>query len=257
MATAKTIITEEALEDYVRCPMRYAFIWHYGIDPDETFCKFRSLLRSALTCLYKCRYETSFTQADITAYTKDVASIAGPVWPHIWGILLKHAVHIKDWLVVAYSVPTIIRAGNFKFTGIVDLVASEEHTLRIVHLHSYTSSTTDASASLLTDSVRSGFSNSVLTKAYKTFALVQWQSMSVVRSTMYFRNLPDVQDVRPFISSVGRGIGSTSFYPRGNTHTCYGCYFGSICNTKWCTTERLRKPNETKDEILSELKRCP
>lgn len=254
MGEAKTIITEEAIEDYIRCPMRYAFIWHYGIDPTDSFSKFRSLLRDSLHQVYKCQYENRFSLKQIQEATVDIARTAGPAWPHLWGILLKHSTRLESKTVLAFSVPTVVRVGDYKFSGMVDLVTKDEKVLKLYHLQAYSPNTTDASADLLTDCVRAGFSQSVLHQADKMSLETNWSSMYLIGASLHFTPLKAQIDVRPFLASVGRGIAAQSFYPRGNAHTCRACCFRSICDTKWISLEKIRTPNVTREDIIKEFK---
>jgi len=251
MSEAKAIITEDGLADYLRCPLRYAFVWHYGIDPDEKHTKFKALLRTALSMLYRCGFDGDLTLSAMKRSTAKLAAEHPQVWTNIWGILLKHSAYVKDAHVIAYSIPTKTKTESGIFTGMIDLATFEADKLVLSRLSSPDSTT--ASGSIITDCVRHGFASTVLYEAGQRNLTSVWQDMSLVRSTICFNIMRDAVDTRPFLAAVMRGIATQSFYPRVNPGVCLGCYFKQACSPKWCAVERLRTPLQTREEILSEL----
>jgi len=242
------VIPEEAVVDYVTCPLAYALAWYYDVAVPTR----RGALRSGLSVLFKLAYEGRLNYDRLAIAIQKESDKQSP-----YGIpptpIVKYASTIIDSKVLAYNTPVDRRIGRYRFVGIIDAILVKDSTLTFVHACPIPFSSDNKLRHTMT-----GLVQTALPPALRKFVRSKkwsttWSSLYFSLNTVHSETIEEQKDMVPFLSGVARGLAAGSYYPRYNRSICRHCAYKNVCSPTWGSARKIRTRLDTRAQIIEEM----
>jgi len=249
----KYVIPEDGLAEYIICPLRYAFVWHYEVDPPGQAYAVRACLRTGLSELARLQYEHRLTAATVSRVLRPMGGrLENTHFMYVHGALVKYAAVLAERQVLAFSAPSRVRVGDSLFVGVADVIHKEEDSIVFSHMNGLPFATASEMDAMIVQSVRDGMSS--LEASVKRNGLrVVWRSLHPQGAAIVEEDIRPMYGVRPLLGAISRGIRNHAFYPRWHSSVCRRCGFQSVCSPKWCSARVLRRPGVAREGIVQEM----
>lgn len=237
---SQLVLVSDAVIDYAYCPMRYAFIWHYGVDVKN---KLHQILYVRVAAVHEVFKSLHFGLSKnlpiaINKITTDLDDIHKA---SIYGASIKLAASLPK--VLAFDLPLLHKIGPAMFSTSVAIAGD----MCINYSWPVPSITRWAVESIVSISRMSLKSSGLSLKQ----GVIKINGPSFVVQPI----CPDIKKAYIFLTNVAVGIRNRVFYPRRDGLSCHSCGFGSICSPAWGTRLKLKTPEKTRTEIERRLER--
>ena len=249
------IIPEDALVDYLGCPLRYALLWYYDVDIHETQSGYREGTRSGLSGLFKLLHERTLSNLSLQEEL-DAAGLDEATQMFVWPALLKYAADIRGRRVLGYQIPARRRIGRFTFVTSADALCMEDKRLILLKFVAVPWIFDLALESLVMGLVQLCLPQNVRREAARRGLKIEWRTIKIRGPRVIETEVQEQKHTDSTIVSVARGLAAHSFYPRWPKSLCRRCGFQSICSPKWCAGRAFRKRTSTRAQIIEELSRA-
>lgn len=241
------VITEDGIVDYIVCPLRYAFLWHYNVNAPEPRRLYRQCIRSGLSVLFRLLHEKRLDLNNLREALKpEMDRLPEALRPFIDSVMIRYADSMRDRQVLAYDLPVTTMINGVVFVGVLDVLFEEEGGIvAAAHVDDLPSSLENGARHALMGLVQDGFHDSIRDEIAARGQLLDWRSL-VLRSTeIREESVPPAKLDASFLQAIGRCIDFRAFYPRWHRASCRSCGFRPVCDAEWATTERLSHPRSS------------
>jgi hypothetical protein len=249
------VITEDGIVDYLVCPLRYAFLWHYGLDVPEPRRLYRQCVRSGLSALFRLLHEGRLNLDNLREVLKpEAARLPQPLQPFIDAVLVKYAAYMKDRRVLAYDLPVTLTVDTTVFAGTLDVLFEEEDVVAAAHVDDLPSSIDPRARTALMGLLQDGFQDSIRDEIADRGQLLDWRSLVLRGAMIQEESVAPTKANTAFLSVVGRCIESQAFHPRWHRASCRSCGFRPVCSAKWAMRKHLKRPKHTTKMLRARIK---
>jgi hypothetical protein len=248
------VITEDGIVDYITCPLRYCFLWHYEVESQEPRYLYRQYVRTGLSAAFKLLHRRQLTLKTLqTEMRSRCQGLTNSAWPFLESVITRYAAEIKDYQVVAYDLPTIVDVGGHRYVGCLDVLFIEGGSLVAAHVDDLPSYVTDSVRRVVNGVVQHGAPQVVLEEAEYRGLPVSWRSLVLRGGGMQSSVVPETALDTDYLTVLGHDIENWAFSPRYHRSSCRNCGFSPVCNPKWALPERLRVAGIARRTLMTEL----
>jgi len=254
MIRRKSIITVDALVDYIICPLRYAFLWHYQVSPPGGTDRYQDYLRACFAHAATLAHDRKLNYKTLTtALSRIETDLPAHVRGAVHGAVTKYAVAFARGRMVGYQVPVRRQVGNHVFAGQIDAIHLRDGVLRCICINDLPSAIQERVGPMFVGVLQHCMSADITDTLHRRNIPIKWISVRLVGSELSETSASLYEYPRSIMSAVARGIQAQSFYPRGHRGICRSCGFSNVCGLKWCSTRALLRSKTTATEIQREL----
>jgi len=255
--TGSMILTEEGIVDYLVCPLRYAFIWHYNLPVPEVRRLYRQCVRSGLSACFRLLHEGQMNLDNLReAMQPDILSLPKELRMFMDTVMVRYANSLLGRRVLAYDLPVTVDAADITFAGVIDVLLEEDGNVVAAHVDDSPSSLEIRAKHAVFNLIQLGLPTDVTVEAANRGQYILWRSLRLSGSGIEeeTKNILGSPKQITFLENIGHCVKAKAFHPRWSRSACRSCGFCTVCDPEWGLPERVSHPKSTAAELQARIR---